>query len=237
MNSILKFFSSSTINLADYVKEIIDQAKNNSTADEFTLILNFKDRFGNEDGTKYLVQTLKQCQNISRLNLELREDRIPDEKFEILLDQIKTMKNLKHLTIDITKNYIKNTSLALIGKTIGSLTQLETIQLTLSSNSLGDKKIADLTEGLNKCQNLTYLKLNLDYCNILDTGLQTLCTGLAHCVNLTQLELSLGCNGFSQYSNLIMSQMIGEGPYLEYLKTLEDTLKKHKLTKFSAKYW
>ncbi|EAS06845.1 kinase domain protein (macronuclear) [Tetrahymena thermophila SB210] len=239
MNSLLNFFSSSSskVNLVDYLKETIDQAKKNSSSEEFTLVLNFKDRFGNEDGTKYLAQTLQQCQNISRLHLELRDDRIPDEKMIILLEQIQTMKNLKHLSLSLGHNYLKEASVKRIGQTIGNLTQLESINLKFDSIQIGQQTVAALTEGFNKCQNLTNLNLNLDYCNIQDSGLQTLCDGLARCINLTQLNLSLGCNGFSQYPNQMISQMIGEGPYLEYLKSLEETLKKHKLTNFTANYW
>ncbi|KAL4462372.1 hypothetical protein ABPG72_003265 [Tetrahymena utriculariae] len=237
MNNILNFFSSTKIELADYIKEAINQAKNNSTVEEFTLILSHKDRFGNEDSTKYLAQTLQKCQSISRLKLELRDNRIPDEKFAILLEQIKTMKDLKYLSLNVGHNYLKESSLYCIGQTIGNLTQLETIELFLDSNKLGDKKVADLIQGINKCSKLACLKLNLDYCNILDSGLETLCNGLVNCVNLSQLELCLGCNGFSQYPGQMISAMIGKGPYLEYLQTLEDTLRKHKLTTFSARYW
>ncbi|KAL4498228.1 hypothetical protein ABPG73_006702 [Tetrahymena malaccensis] len=148
-------------------------------------------------GVETLANTLELFQNINELQLSLNDIHVGDEGAVSITNAISQHKDIYYLHFNLRNCQINSLGVKVLVKSIENYRKLRYLGLNLCNNNIGIEGTDYIAKGLKKQQNLTHLVLWLDSNKLGDEGVSKISNAIIQYQNITVLQLSFADNNVS----------------------------------------
>ncbi|KAL4495997.1 hypothetical protein ABPG73_011065, partial [Tetrahymena malaccensis] len=144
--------------------------------------------------TYRIAETLKNCQNLEKLNINLNANKIGDKEITMITESIIICQKITHLVFFLRQNELSKESGMHIAQMLQSCCNIQFMNLCLKSNGINHQQAQLIGQSIQKMQNLKDFNLNLNQNEIgLKKGkdVKIITDSLLLCQNITNLSLKM----------------------------------------------
>lgn len=203
-------FSENPENFEIEIQKILCELSNVFSENFPHISLNLEGKYVTKKTSLDIMNFFANAKNISKLDLNLNNVYLNDEKFATIITSLNGNKEFVELTLQISKNHLGYLSGKLISQTIAGFLGLKLLKIDLSYNpDMSGNGLEELSETFSSLKDLQSLKLNLQATKINSSDLFFLefKESLSKLPHLMHLSLDLSKNFLK--SNILSIFILG----------------------------
>ncbi|KAL4506267.1 hypothetical protein ABPG73_017001, partial [Tetrahymena malaccensis] len=181
------------------------------------LNLNLKQNSVLVQGAKYISNALEQLKNIVWLKINLGNNSIDLEGSQNILNAIQNQQNMFYLNLELQNNQINGEGVKQIVSALGLNQNITNVNIDLRENSIDDEGVNHIITALQQCKSITNLNLDLSYNNMSQIGIQSLSSSLEKQTKLSKLRVHLHSNKIGTDGTKALGSALLQLPNLQFL--------------------
>ncbi|KAL4467734.1 hypothetical protein ABPG74_013069 [Tetrahymena malaccensis] len=147
----------------------------------------------NDSDIKTIGEVLKDCNEITTLQLHLSQNNIGDEGITNITNEVQKHKNINKFLLNLNNNKIGLKGVETLANTLELFQNINELQLSLNDIHVGDEGAVSITNAISQHKDIYYLHFNLRNCQINSLGVKVLVKSIENYRKLRYLGLNL-CN-------------------------------------------
>ncbi|KAL4464900.1 hypothetical protein ABPG74_011461 [Tetrahymena malaccensis] len=144
--------------------------------------------------TYRIAETLKNCQNLEKLNINLNANKIGDKEITMITESIIICQKITHLVFFLRENQIKDEGVKSIAFMLQHCQKIKSLTLDLEQNELSKESGMHIAQMLQSCCNIQFMNLCLKSNGINHQQAQLIGQSIQKMQNLKDFNLNLNQN-------------------------------------------